>query len=176
MDGLKIVLICTVMWCVGCYAYGQIALFACPEFFTDRNPSVFRSYDPASVVMWRTTVNLSLIGIVLGLIIAWVCQFSKLPRYQPKSLFLLLTLWLFGTFAVALNAAFVGWLAAISGWVTIENSTLFFVPVDKHIAYIVVRWMTIGCAVGAIVGFLFTIFRIMLVRGQQYSLLRHKIK
>ncbi len=140
MKWIEIILMCVA----ACVAYGivhdQITARICVEYFTIGHPPIFGTDDPTLLGLGWGVIATWWVGVLLGLPLACACRLGHWPKRDPNSLWRPLIRLMMCSFALAIVAGLIGWLAASNGWVFLVGEFADRVPANRHVPFLIDLW------------------------------------
>ena len=149
---LTIILMCVAASVVYGIAHNQITARICVEYFTLGHPLVFDTTDPTLLGLGWGVIATWWVGALLGIPLAAISRVGLWPKREPRTLIRPLGALMVATFAFALFAGVVGWIAAASGWVFLVGRIASRVPPDRHTPFLIDLWMHTASYLAGLVG------------------------
>ena len=140
VKSISIILMCVAT----CVEYGvihdQITARICVEYFTIGHAPLIATDDPTLLGIGWGVVATWWVGLLLGIPLAAACRLGSWPKREPGTLWRPLIRLSSVTFAMAVLAGLVGWVAASKGWVVLVGPMAERVPPDRHVPFLVDLW------------------------------------
>lgn len=141
---------------LACITYGiihdQITAQICVDYFTIGHPRIISTDDPTKLGIVWGIVTTWWIGVILGVPLATAARFGSRRKKTVAALLRPMASLFASSATFALFAGFVGYLAALMGWVWLVSPIAEDIPREKHTAFIVDLWAHSASYIGGFVG------------------------
>lgn len=169
MKWIEIVLLAVAACVVYGIVHDQITSRICVEYFTIGHTPLFDSDDPTLLGFAFGVAATWWVGVLLGVPLATACRLGSWPKREPLSLLRPLGILMACSFALAVTAGLIGWLAAANGWVFLVGPLAERVPQDRHVPFLIDAFAHSASYLAGFVGGLIVIARVVLDRRRRHQ-------